>query len=390
MSGVEPRVRVAYFVPPSENFAGIERVVHEIATGLTEAYGDVLDVHVLFASDYDESLLQRTAYTRHVLGVERLRHLVNALRRTIALHRFDILVCPQVEASVIAWLATRGLGLPVFISHLHGNPEVEEREGTRRTRFAFRLFRHVISRRINGVLVVSPSLGRYTARALTRHAPVYFAENPVRDLGSRGPRSSPNGRFRILNVARLSRQKGQDLLLQALAIASPDLPEVSLTLVGSGPDEELLRDTARKLGLSDIVSFAGYASDPASHFRSADCFVLASRWEGFGVVLVEALQFGLPLLATDCDFGPGDVITDPRIGELVPVDSAEAMAEGLKRAAVRATDSEHDAFRRAAASRYGREEVAAKHFEILQQIAAAQSARTVRLSGLVAASERVA
>jgi hypothetical protein len=84
------------------------------------------------------------------------------------------------------------------------------------------------------------------------------------------------------------------------------------------------------------------------------------------------------------------VITDPRIGELVPVDSAEAMAEGLKRAAVRATDSEHDAFRRAAASRYGREEVAAKHFEILQQIAAAQSARTVRLSGLVAASERVA
>jgi hypothetical protein len=51
MSGVEPRVRVAYFVPPSENIAGIERVVHEKATGLTEAYGDVLDVHVLFASD---------------------------------------------------------------------------------------------------------------------------------------------------------------------------------------------------------------------------------------------------------------------------------------------------------------------------------------------------
>jgi hypothetical protein len=66
------------------------------------------------------------------------------------------------------------------------------------------------------------------------------------------------------------------------------------------------------------------------------------------------------------------------------------MAEGLKRAAVRATDPEHDAFRRAAARRYGRGEVAAKHFEILQQLAAAQSARTVRLSGLVAASERVA
>jgi hypothetical protein len=51
MSGVEPRVRLAYFVPPSENIASIERVVHEKAAGLTEAYGDVLDVHVLFASD---------------------------------------------------------------------------------------------------------------------------------------------------------------------------------------------------------------------------------------------------------------------------------------------------------------------------------------------------
>ena len=381
------RVRVAYFVPPSQHFAGIERVVHEIATGLAEAYADVLDVHVLFATDYDEDLLDDTSYTRHVLGVHRLRHLTTALRGTVARHDFDILVCPQVEASVIAWLATRGLRLPFFIPHLHGNPQVEEQQGTRRTRVAFQLFRHLVARRISGVLVVSPSLGRYTARAVARHTPVHYARNPVRDLGDRGSRAAATGRFRFLNVARLSRQKGQDLLLEALAIARPDLPPVSLTLVGSGPDEDKLRQLSRELGLDDIVTFAGYTSDPASYFRSADCFVLASRWEGFGVVLVEALQFGLPLLATDCDFGPADVITDPRIGELVPAESARALAEGLKRAAARPTDADQDAFRRGTADVYRREEVATTHFEILSQIVAAWASQHGRPASLMSGSD---
>ena len=386
MSGAGIRVRVAYFVPPSQHFAGIERVVHEIATGLMEAYADVLDVHVLFATDYDENLLEDTSYTRHVLGVHRLRHLASALRATVATHQFDILVCPQVEASVIAWLATRGLSVPFFISHLHGNPEVEE-QASRRTRIAFQLFRHLISRRISGVLVVSPSLGRYTASAVVRHTPVYFAANPVRELADRESRSARQGPFRLLNVARLSRQKGQDLLLEALAIARPDLPPVSLTLVGSGPEEDSLRRLSRELGLDDIVNFGGYTSDPARHFRSADCFVLPSRWEGFGVVLIEALQFGLPLLATDCDFGPADIITDPRIGELVPPESTRALAEGLKRAAARATDPEQEAFRRATANAFHRDEVARTHFQILSKIATAWTRRPDITDGLMAGSD---
>ena len=337
-----------------------------------EAYADVLDVHVLFATDYDEDLLKDTSYTRHVLGVHRLRQLASALRATVARHQFDMIVCPQVEASVIAWLATRGLSVPFFLSHLHGNPEVEE-QASRRTRIAFQLFRHLISRRISGVLVVSPSLGRYAAGAVARHTPVCFAPNPVRELAERETRSAPQGPFRFLNVARLSRQKGQDLLLEALALARTDLPPVSLTLVGSGPEEASLRRLSRKLGLNDIVSFAGYTSDPASHFRSADCFVLPSRWEGFGVVLIEALQAGLPLLATDCNFGPADVITDPKLGELVPPESVCALAAGLKRAASRAAVPEEEAFRRRTANAYRRDEVARTHFQILSKIATGQT-----------------
>ena len=388
MTGASYRVRVAYFVPPSEHFAGIERVVHEIASGLVEAYGDVLDVHVIYASRYDEAVLVNPPYRAHVLDVARLRQVAGALRGLVGEHRYDIFVCPQVEATVTAWLATRGLALPVFVSHLHGNPQVEESQGTRRTRLAFTLFRHIVSRRIDGVLAVSPSLGRYTVQHVTRHAPVHFVPNPVRALPEATVRTASSGRFRFLSVGRLSHQKGQDLLLEALALALPHLPPVELVLVGSGPEEVRLRRLAEELGLTDLVTFVGYVSDPSPHFRSADCFVLASRWEGFGVVLVEALQFGLPLLSIDCDFGPADVITDPRIGELVPAGDVQALASGLRRAASSEPHPEDDAFRRAAASRYGHREVAGRHLEVLGTLLGAEERTPDGLADLAAGPPR--
>jgi glycosyltransferase involved in cell wall biosynthesis len=379
--------KVAYFVPPSKHFAGIERVVHEIATGLSETYGDRLDVHVVFASRYDEALLAQVPYTTHVLDVDRLRNLAKALRACVAENGFDVLVVPQVEASVIAWLATRGLGLPVFVPHLHGNPRIEESDGTRRTRVAFGLFRHLVSRRVQGVLAVAPSLRRYAADGVASHTRVHFAKNPVRDLAA-VPKpigeAADDAVFRFVNVGRLSRQKGQDVLLRALTLARPDLRAVHLTLVGNGPEETTLRRLSTELGLDDIVTFAGYSSDPADHLRAADCFVLASRWEGFGVVLVEALQFGLPLLATNCEFGPADVITDPRIGELVEPQSPEALAEGLKRAVAREPNADDAAFRRDVAQGYARDRATEMHLEVLREIVeTAGPARSGRLAALV-------
>jgi glycosyltransferase involved in cell wall biosynthesis len=380
------RVRVAYLVPPSAHFAGIERVVHEIASGLVEKYGHILDVHVLFCSAYDDDLLREPAYTMHVLGAGRLRHVLAAIRRCVAQHDFDVLVCPQVEASVVAWVATRGLGLEIFLPHLHGNPRIEESRGSRRSKVAFQLFRHVLSRRVPAVLAVSPSLASYAARALSRGAPVLYAPNPVRVFADAGRPAREDGRVHFLNVARLSFQKGQDILLQALARARPELPPVTLTLVGSGPDEQELRRLCTRLGLDDVVRFAGYAADPAEHFRAADCFVLSSRWEGFGVVLVEALSCGLPLLATDCEFGPADVITDPRLGNLVAVDDVAALADGLLEAARRRPDPGAEDYRRAVARSYSRGETSARHVEILREIVTGDPPADGRLAALLASS----
>ena len=338
MSLTSRRLRLAYFVPPSQHFAGIERVVHEIASGMVDRYGDILDVHVLFASDYDEPLLASTRYVRHVLGVDRLRGLAVALRRRVAAEDIDILVCPQIEASVIAWAATRGLRLPYFVPHLHGNPRLEEADGTRRTKAAFALFRRVVAARSAGVLAVSPSLARYAANELAPTRQVVFARNPVREMGTENHEHSADGdRFRasLCGTAIAAEGTGHPACGRS---RSPERTSHPMTLGPRGDRPGGGLRSARPVRGWGWTMWSSSSDTPRSRRPTSERPTAwfsrlggrASEWSSS-----RALQTGLPLLAADCDFGPADVITDARIGELVAPDDEHALAEGLKRAAAR-------------------------------------------------------
>ncbi len=362
-----PRLRVAYVVPPSSHFAGIERVTHDLASGLAEQFGDELEVHVVYASRYDEPTLRQPAYKLHQLGVDQLRQLPVALRRWVVAHPVDVLVVPQVEASVLAWLGTRGAGLPALVVYLHGNPRVEYDGGNWSTRLLFLIFRAVVARRVAGVLAVSPSLRDYTATHLAPHVPVVYAPNPVRPVDAR-VRKGVDATFHFVTLGRLARQKGHDVLLEAFALARDRMPLARLSVVGSGAEDGALRGLSRRLGLDDVVTFAGYRTEPGELLGQANCFVLASRWEGFGVALVEALRVGLPLLATDCDFGPADIVSSDRIGELVPPDDPTALADGLVRAAGRPADPAAEQERRDLAATFDRHVVAIAHRQVLHDL----------------------
>lgn len=142
---------------------------------------------------------------------------------------------------------------------------------------------------------------------------------------------SRDGGGRLVAVGRLVPQKGFDLLLAAFAEASADHPDWTLTIWGEGPEREALEEQRERLGLTNRVNLPGITSSPGEWISEADLFVLSSRFEGWGLVVGEAMAAGIPTVAFDCDFGPSEMIEHGVTGVLVKNGDADQLADELKR-----------------------------------------------------------
>ncbi|MCP4935821.1 MAG: glycosyltransferase [bacterium] len=125
----------------------------------------------------------------------------------------------------------------------------------------------------------------------------------------------------ILSVGRLVPNKRFDLLIKAFAQLVDK--SASLIILGEGSERQKLTLLIEELGLSHHVTLPGYVQDTGAYYARAKCFALTSITESFGLVLVEALGFGLPVLATDCG-GPREVLDDGRYGALLAIDLTPA------------------------------------------------------------------
>lgn len=132
----------------------------------------------------------------------------------------------------------------------------------------------------------------------------------------------------ILGAGRLVNQKDFATLIRAHARLS-ERRDVRLLIIGKGENEESLRTLVDELGTGNSVSFPGFASNPYAYMSRADVFALSSAWEGFGNVLVEAMACETPVVATDCESGPAEILENGAHGPLVPVGDADRLAGAL-------------------------------------------------------------
>ncbi|MBN9025309.1 MAG: glycosyltransferase [Rhizobiales bacterium] len=129
----------------------------------------------------------------------------------------------------------------------------------------------------------------------------------------------------IVAVGRLSREKGFDDLIAAFAQVSAS--GATLTIAGEGPERPALEAQIRQLDLGSKVRLAGY-TDPTPLYDAARLCAIPSRTEAFGMVAVEALGAGLPVVATACA-GPREILAGDRFGKIVPIGAPRAMAEAI-------------------------------------------------------------
>jgi glycosyltransferase involved in cell wall biosynthesis len=132
----------------------------------------------------------------------------------------------------------------------------------------------------------------------------------------------------LIAAGRLHRQKGYDLLLQALSVVQESFPGVKLLILGEGEEEKSLKKLAHSLELSEKVLFLGLRSDVDRLLHCSEIFVLSSRWEGFPNVLLEAMAAGKPVVATAVG-GVQELVVDQLTGILVPPQDATALADAI-------------------------------------------------------------
>lgn len=136
-------------------------------------------------------------------------------------------------------------------------------------------------------------------------------------------------RFRLVAAGSLTRQKGFDMLVKAMASLVKIKPEIHLTILGDGPEKSNLENEIRALDLLDSIALAGFKENPYPYFFHGDLFVLSSRWEGLPNVVLESLACGTPVVAFDCPGSVGEIFDDPSEGVLVPAGDVKALVRAI-------------------------------------------------------------
>ena len=156
---------------------------------------------------------------------------------------------------------------------------------------------------------------------------VWVIPNPVL-LSAR--KYSPLENGRVISVGRLEYQKGFDVLIRVFARIHEHFPDWILDIYGEGTLKEELQHQIDDLSLLGIVNLRGTTDRILSEMNKSSFFVMSSRFEGFGMVLVEAMSQGLPCVSFDCPNGPADIIENEQNGLLVPNQDEERLYDAMR------------------------------------------------------------
>ena len=238
------------------------------------------------------------------------------LARLVRTLRADLVHTHLVHADLYGGLAAK-LRRTTLVSTKHNDDPF--RTG------AFRFVERRLASLADRVVAISESLRRFTVEQVgvpagkieTIH---YGLDEPPAPWGSNPPDDVPANARIVLSTSRLTRQKGVDVAVQALSLLPED---VALVVLGEGPERPHLE--------APRVHLPGRVPDVAAWLRRASVYVQPSRWEGFGLAVLEAMISGLPVVATNVSSLP-ELVVDGETGVLVPPDDPAALAAGIERA----------------------------------------------------------
>jgi glycosyltransferase involved in cell wall biosynthesis len=326
---------IAFFLP-SVRGGGAQRVIVNLVQGITERG---LPVDVVLATAEGVFLDQLPPTVRLVdLRARRLLRSIAPLARYLRREQPRILVSSMSHANLVALWAARlaRRGTPVMVTVHNTMSQSTPDQGGMAGGLSSRLLRTFYPW---ATTVIAVSRGAADDLARTSGLPrerVEVVYNPVITPAMLAlARQAPHDPWFdagqppvILGVGRLTRQKDFPTLVRAFADVRRCRP-ARLIILGEGEDRPALENLIGQLGLTDDVALPGFRDNAMAYMAGSAVFVLSSAWEGLPTVLIEALAAGTRVVSTDCPSGPREILQDGRLGALVPVGDAPALARAV-------------------------------------------------------------
>jgi phosphatidylinositol alpha-1,6-mannosyltransferase len=281
-----------------------------------------------------EPLPQKLTYIISGLNSKWL-YIKTLLRLWRANHHFDIVFCAHINLLSIAYVF-KFLYRAKLILAIHG---IDAWQPTKR------LLNNNLIGNVDTIIVVSEvTKQRFLKWARIKQAKIFILPNAVNltEYGT-GPKNSAllnryglTGKIVLMTLGRLATEeqyKGFDEIMELLPVLSKQIPHIAYLIVGDGEDRQRLEAKAQALGVGDRVVFTGFIpeAEKADHYRLAEAFVMPGRGEGFGIVFLEALACGIPVVGSKLD-GSREALRGGALGILVDPRRPDEIQAGVLKA----------------------------------------------------------
>jgi len=319
-------MKICFFITDISKKAGTERVTTIIANEMAALGHEITIMSLAKAkeSGYELSEGIRIVALEHGSGNNNKKNfipIVREIRGYAKKYRFDVIVEADVILRIFTLPACAGLSIPsVSWEHFNYNSNLGLKLRDYGRKLAARYSKYIIT--------LTETDRKSYMENLNCRAVVKAIANPLVFYPEKHSECTNKV---VLAVGRLNYQKGFEFLLDAWKTVSEEHPDWELRIAGTGELEKQLKDQARCLGIDSSVRFLGLISNVGEEYLNSSIYAMSSRFEGFPMVLLEAMSFGLPVVSFDCHTGPADIIKDGEDGILVENSDVNGLARGICR-----------------------------------------------------------
>lgn len=298
--------KICFLVGDLNNFGGTERVTSIIANNLAERG---YDITIASITDGDSPFFNLNknvefislSFSNYKNSIAlRLPLVIRNLRKTLIENSIETLIVVDTFSIMVSLPAVSGLKIR-HIGWEHFN-FISNMNNKKRW-----ILRRLAARSFDTIITLTDRDRGFWLNNIFNKANVITIPNPC-PYPNQENNYAENENKIVLAVGRLRYQKGFDMLLQAWKEVVNHKPEWKLKIVGDGEQANNLKDYIKVNKLNSSVEMVGKVSNVQAFYKEADIFCLSSRFEGFPMVLLETLSFGLPVVSFNCDTGPEEIL----------------------------------------------------------------------------------